>query len=132
MNCADSVTVTATDVTPDPVSPSATGGASGGSFMLPVPTPVTTEVPSAIPETPIKLDSAPQESTKPVSVSPPKKITPRVKIKIPVRLTLREEGKVVFTNEPIPLPPRTDSLPLFDVISELDGAQLEVTNGGLL
>lgn len=75
------------------------------------------------------LNSAPEEDTKLTQISPPKKITPRVKIKIPVRLTLREEGKVVFTNEPIPLPPRTDSLPLFDMISELDGAQLQVTNG---
>lgn len=136
VNCADTVTVTSTQSNNDSGSSgSGSGSSGGGSFSMPVPiVPVNSPVPTPAPtpetpaaDAPTRLDSAPETEEK--ITLPPKKITPRVRIKIPVRLTLREEGKIVFTNEPIPLPPRTDSLPLFDIIYDLDGAQIQVTNG---
>lgn len=133
VNCTDTVTVTSVSSNNDSGSSGGGSGSSGGgSFSMPVPI-VPANLPVLTPEipptdTPARLDSAPEKEEK-IEQAPPQKITPRVRIKIPVRLTLREEGKIVFTNEPIPLPPRTDSLPLFDIISDLDGAQIHVANG---
>jgi hypothetical protein len=137
VDCASSVSVTSTTPSPEPVSSGGWSGGSTGNFSVFVPTPDSPDTPPidtviVPPEESPTLSSAPEKPASPVeTVIPPKKMAPRVKIKIPVRLTLREEGKIVFTNEPIPLPPRVDNLPLFDVISELDGARLEVTNGWL-
>ena len=52
-----------------------------------------------------------------------------MKLKTQVRLTLREDRGISLTNEPVPVPPRADNLPLFDVISELSGISMNVVNG---
>lgn len=78
----------------------------------------------------VKLNSAPEneQNTAPKSnVSKP--VPQRVKIKTHVRLTLREDRGISLTNEPVPVPPRADNLPLFDVISELSGISMTVANG---
>jgi hypothetical protein len=138
VNCLETVSVTSLTPQPVPVPSGGWSGGSTGNFSVFVPTPDSVIVPPGdivippLEESPT-LSSAPEKPGPPVEIiAPPKKITPRVKIKIPVRLTLREEGKVAFTNEPIPLPPRVDNLPLFDLISELDGATIHVSNGWLL
>lgn len=100
---------------------------------MPVPPVITDNATDSLIEVivPIKLDAAPEETPTTVQQNiPPKKITqPRVKLKTHVRLTLREDGRIGLTDQPIPVPPRRDNLPLFDVISELSGISMNVVNG---
>ncbi len=79
----------------------------------------------------IDLQSAPEETDSTIEKNiPPEKIrTPLVKLRTQVRLTLRDEGRMALTNEPVPAPPRVDNLPLFDVISELSGISMNIVNG---
>lgn len=81
---------------------------------------------------PGQLNAAPEPTvnTVPQKITPPKvPPAPRVKLKTQVRLTLREDRGISLTNEPVPVPPRADNLPLFDVISELSGISMNVVNG---
>jgi hypothetical protein len=71
------------------------------------------------------LPSAPEQLLPKTSKYP-------VKIKTHTRWTLREGGRVVLTNEPVPVPPRVDNLPLFDLISDLGDVRFDLINGGLL
>ncbi len=82
-------------------------------------------------DVPEKFNSAPEESQLVIKENTPPKKThlPRVKIKTQLRITLHEESKIGLTNEPIPVPPRADNMPLFDVISELSGISMNVVNG---
>lgn len=78
----------------------------------------------------VKLNSAPENEQNTVPKANVSKPAPqRVKIKTHVRLTLREDRGISLTNEPVPVPPRADNLPLFDVISELSGISMTVANG---
>lgn len=78
----------------------------------------------------VKLNSAPENEQNIVpKPNVPKPAPQRVKIKTHVRLTLREDRGISLTNEPVPVPPRADNLPLFDVISELSGISMTVANG---
>lgn len=84
------------------------------------------------PEDTLDLHSAPEKTDKPL----PKKAAPSptlpIKIKTHTRLTLREGGRIVLTDEPIPVPPRVDNLPLFGLISDLGNVKLDLTNGWLV
>lgn len=78
----------------------------------------------------VRFNSAPESEQNIIPKPNVSKPTPqRVKIKTHVRLTLREDRGISLTNEPIPVPPRADNLPLFDVISELSGITMDVGNG---
>jgi hypothetical protein len=138
VNCADSVSVSSTDV---PSVPPSSDGGSGGTFWVysPLPntsvdTPETLEKPSSESDVPESLDSAPETTNTSTQQNTPKAKppAPRVKIKTQVRLTLRDDRGIALTNEPVPVPPRADVLPLFDVISELSGISMNVVNGWTL
>ncbi len=82
-------------------------------------------------DVPESLNSAPETINTPTKQNTPKAKpqAPRVKIKTQMRLTLRDDRGISLTNEPVPVPPRADVLPLFDVISELSGISMNVVNG---
>ncbi len=138
VNCAESVVVTSASSSESSSGWLWGGGWSGYVWYYNS----TTESPhtpaqAPVPETdvPEQLNAAPEPTvnTIPQKIIPPKiPPVPRVKLKTQVRLTLREDRGISLTNEPVPVPPRADNLPLFDVISELSGISMNVVNGWLL
>ncbi|MBP7806382.1 hypothetical protein KA057_01735 [Candidatus Gracilibacteria bacterium] len=139
VNCPNAVSVASSDSTPNP---SSSGGGSSSSSLgayspltnNSIDIPVLIQKPANEGDVPESLNSAPETINTPTKQNTPKAKpqAPRVKIKTQMRLTLRDDRGISLTNEPVPVPPRADVLPLFDVISELSGISMNVVNGGTL